>query len=275
MAAMAARDAGWIEDKVEAAVELARDAGCRLVGLGAYTSIVTGNGLRVKAGGIGLTTGNALTVGMGVEVLRREAATLGIPLRRARLAIVGATGNIASTYAALLAPHVGELVLVVRSPDSPRARRLVEVIRAVAPGVGAAVTADLGALCGCRLIVSASNSPAPIIFPLHLSSGPVVVCDLSVPSDVAPEVRRERPDARILRGGVVRLPCDPALTIAGLPLDSGHVFACMAETLLLGLEDAAGAGTRGPVAPACVERMLRLADKHGFRLSETLHDQCY
>ncbi|MDB5339989.1 MAG: aminotransferase class-III [Planctomycetaceae bacterium] len=275
MAALAARDADWIKRKVEEAIELARDAGCRLVGLGAYTSIVTGNGLRVKADAIELTTGNALTVGMGVKALSREAAAIGLSVSQACLGIVGATGNIGAACAVLMAPHVGALQLVVRDLNSIRASRLVAEIRAAAPGVDVSVTTELNALRGCGLIMSASNSPEPLIFPHHLGSGPVVICDLSLPADIAPEVRQARADVRVLRGGVVRLPCDRAARIAGLPLNSGHVFACIAETLLLGLENTMDAGTRGLVTPAGVEHMLRLADKHGFELADSLDNLWY
>ena len=35
------RKAGWIRESIRSAVELARDNGCQVVGLGGYTSIVT------------------------------------------------------------------------------------------------------------------------------------------------------------------------------------------------------------------------------------------
>ena len=59
---------------------MARDQGCQIVGLGGYTSIVTGNCKRIRVDGVGLTSGNALTVGVGLTMLREAAAERGIHL---------------------------------------------------------------------------------------------------------------------------------------------------------------------------------------------------
>jgi predicted amino acid dehydrogenase len=72
----------------------------------------------------------------------------------------------------------------------------------------------------------------------------------------------------VIKGGVVRLPCNSDLIIPGVPLAPGHVFACMAETLLMGLEDVAGHGSYGPLTTARVHWALDMADKHGFTLAE-------
>jgi len=82
---MQERDAKWIMEKIEDSVAMARDEGCRVLGLGAYTSIMSGNCQRVKTNGIALTSGNSLTVGMGILALKRSAATMKIALSQARL----------------------------------------------------------------------------------------------------------------------------------------------------------------------------------------------
>ena len=89
MDAIRSRDVRWIHDNIEQAVRMARDEGCQIVGLGGYTSIVTGNCKRIRVDGVGLTSGNALTVGVGLTVLREAAAERGIQLGEARVAIVG------------------------------------------------------------------------------------------------------------------------------------------------------------------------------------------
>jgi len=123
--AMHERDSLWITDKLEAAVQVAKEAGCGVVGFGGYTSIVTANCRRVRTSGIALTTGNSLTVGMGAAALREAAREQGIELASSRLAVLGATGNIASTYAALMASEVREIVLVVRKARLLEARSVL------------------------------------------------------------------------------------------------------------------------------------------------------
>ncbi|MGH9346496.1 MAG: aminotransferase class III-fold pyridoxal phosphate-dependent enzyme [Vicinamibacterales bacterium] len=256
--------------QIEQALTLARDRGCTVAGLGGFHSIVASNGKRLQTPGIGLTTGNALTVGMGIRALTRAASLAGIELESAALAVVGATGNIAQAYALSMAPAVRRLVLVTRPGCTGRCRTLAARLRDVAPCTELHVTDSLDVLRTCPLIVSASNAPEPVVYLRHLGPHPTVICDVSLPSDVAEEVTAGRGDVVVLNGGVVRLPCDPDLVIPGLPLAPGHVYACLAETLLMGLDGITSHGSYGPLTPECVEWALALADKHGFALAESL-----
>ncbi|MFS8665579.1 MAG: aminotransferase class III-fold pyridoxal phosphate-dependent enzyme, partial [Limnochordales bacterium] len=97
---------------VAAAVELARDRGARIVGLGAYTAIVSRSGRALTDLGVALTTGNSYTVVAAIEALLEAAARLGADLSRSTAAVVGATGSIGRGTALLLAPDVQRLVLV-------------------------------------------------------------------------------------------------------------------------------------------------------------------
>ncbi|HEX5726805.1 MAG TPA: aminotransferase class III-fold pyridoxal phosphate-dependent enzyme [Longimicrobiaceae bacterium] len=266
--ALEARDTDWIMEKVEAAVELARDEGCQVIGLGGYSSIIARNGKRIRTPGIAVTTGNSLTVGMGLLALKRACEDTGIDPAQSTLAVVGANGNIASTYAMMMAGEVAELMLVVRDPSSPRTRAQVEAIRNYAPGAKVTVTADLADLRHCQLILSASNAAGSIIFPEHLSPDPVVVCDISLPADVDPSVELVRPDVKVIQGGVVRLPYNDDLRFGGQPLEPGFIYACTAETILMGLEGIREHGSYGAVTPEGVHRFLAVAEKHGFRLGQ-------
>ena len=261
-------DRDWIMQKIDAAVTLARNEGNQVIGFGGYTSIISNNCRRVKGDGIGLTTGNSLTTGMGIRALRQAADELGIDMRHASLAVIGATGNIASTYATMIAPTVKELVLVVRTASSPKLRPLLARLRDVAPHLRVSVVEDIAAISRCQLVVAASNVPEPLIFPRHLADGPVAICDISLPSDVSAEVLAERPDVLVIRGGVVRLPCNDDFSIGGIALPKGHALACMSETLLMGLEGLSSDGSVGSVTEEGVRRTLGWADKHGFRLGD-------
>jgi acetylornithine/succinyldiaminopimelate/putrescine aminotransferase/predicted amino acid dehydrogenase len=266
--AMQERSARWITDKIETAAQVARDAGCRVVGFGGYTSIVTAGCRRVRTSGIGLTTGNALTVGMGVAALRAAAQAQGIDLATSRLAVLGATGNIGSTYAALMASEVREVVLVVRNLRYSKLAPILAGLRAAAPDARVRVVDDLAVLADCSLIVTASSTPAPLIHPNHLGRDPVAICDISLPANVADEVALECPNVLVVQGGVVRLPFDDHFAIGGVPLPPGHVFACMAETLLMGLEDRWDHTSTGPVTVASVRHAMAVAEKHGFTLGD-------
>jgi predicted amino acid dehydrogenase len=222
----------------------------------------------VRTNGVALTTGNSLTVGMGVAALREAARAQGIDVKASRLAVLGAAGNIASTYAVLMAPEVREVVLIVRNLRSPKIAPIVAAVREASPQRAVRVVDDLAAMADCPLIVAASNTPEPLIHPEHVGPGPVVICDISLPSDVAPEVVPERPDVLVVTGGVVRLPQDDDFSIGGVPLPGGHVFACMAETLLMGLEQTWEHGSVGSVTAESVRHAMAMAEKHGFAVGD-------
>jgi len=261
------RQLGWVREKVEAGAVLARDLGCQVVGFGGYTSSVTGNCRRIRTKDIALTSGNSLTIGMALEALKHTAIEADIELRDLPIAVVGTPGNIASIAAILLAPFASQLILIQRSGSSHRVDPLIERIKASRPGINIRLTDDLNALQDARLILTATISGESFIQPQHISHEKTVICDVAVPHDVVDEVLKERPNTTILDGGIVKLPdCNENFSIAGIPLQQGRVFACMAETLLMGLEGFTEHGTYGDITPEGVELMLGLAARHGFTL---------
>ncbi|RMG15622.1 MAG: aminotransferase class III-fold pyridoxal phosphate-dependent enzyme [Planctomycetota bacterium] len=307
----------WVEEKILEGVRLARRQGSSIVGMGGYTSILTGQGTRISEDRVGITSGNAMTVAMGVEALLATAREEGIDLEAACLGALGATGNICALYAQVMAEHVPRLLLVGRPHMERRLRRVAAEVyfethkllqrdpgarerglgrllatsetyrrvqadasglERIGPSIEEGLRAELGAeapvrvatspeaLVECDLIVAASSTPEPVITPAHLGPGPRVICDLALPEDTAPEVFRERPDVRVIRGGIVRLPRNPDLVIAGMPLEPGRVFACTAETLLLGLSRINEHFSWGRVTKLHVEAIRDLARYHGFAL---------
>jgi predicted amino acid dehydrogenase len=240
------------------------------VGLGAMTSSVTNNCRAVKTKGIALTSGNSLTVGMGILATEEAARRCHIELVQAQLGIVGIPGNIASAYAILMAPRVKRLTLIPRRTLSSQLAltNLVAQIRAASPETYIEVSDNLAALRSCSLIVTASTSGGGIIQPQHLGDGLVTICDISLPSDVDPLVKEKRPDVLIFQGGDVRLPCNDDFSVSGIDLEPGHVLACMAETMLLGLEGRTEHFSYGPLSPQGVEDALAMADRHGFTLGD-------
>jgi predicted amino acid dehydrogenase len=82
------------------------------VGLGAYTSIISNNGLDINDYEIPITTGNAYTTGLTVQGLYKAATLRSLDLAHAKVAVVGATGNIGLVMSQILLPRVGELLMV-------------------------------------------------------------------------------------------------------------------------------------------------------------------
>jgi predicted amino acid dehydrogenase len=139
-------------DKIQDAVTLAKELGddnipVSIVGLGAYTSIATQNGLTINDYEMPVTTGNAYTTALSIMGILEAAHRKGVDLARARVAVVGAGGNIGQVVAQILAPRVGHLKLVGRDARRgalrlrhARSACLKEIVSALAEG------ADLAAL---------------------------------------------------------------------------------------------------------------------------------
>jgi acetylornithine/succinyldiaminopimelate/putrescine aminotransferase/predicted amino acid dehydrogenase len=123
---------------------------------------------------------------------------------------------------------------------------------------------DLTALRDCNVIISATNAPQPIIGPEHIGPQPTLICDVSVPSDVDPELLVERPCARVIKGGIVRLPLGQDISIAGMDLPGGQFYACLSEVVLLGLANIQTHFSYGTLQSARMRQISQLARQHGF-----------
>mgnify|MGYP001190138730 CR=1 FL=1 len=137
--------------EVEEAIRLAKENGARIVGLGAYTSVVTRGGLHLRDAGVALTTGNSFTVVAAVEAIAEASRRLGFPLAHGTVAVVGATGAIGRATALLLAPEVRRLLLIGNPARAEQSRR--RLLR-----VAADLARHVVALAGSRRSTAATST---------------------------------------------------------------------------------------------------------------------
>jgi acetylornithine/succinyldiaminopimelate/putrescine aminotransferase/predicted amino acid dehydrogenase len=136
---LAGMDRKQSTEHVRTALHLAKKRGAQMVGLGAYTSVVTIGGLAVAEEGVPITTGNSYTAVASAEATRKALALVGGPSDHApATAIVGATGAIGRAMALLMAEDVGRLILVGNPESSTKhvrerlLARAADVVRFVA-----------------------------------------------------------------------------------------------------------------------------------------------
>ncbi|NMB00496.1 MAG: aminotransferase class III-fold pyridoxal phosphate-dependent enzyme [Firmicutes bacterium] len=121
-------------EEISAAVKLAAERGAKIVGLGAYTSVVTMGGRQLLPyTDVALTTGNSYTVVSGVEALVTAAHRTGMDLNQVTGAVVGAGGAIGKAAALLLSEQVQRLILVgnPKSPEKSEYRMLKVAVEMV------------------------------------------------------------------------------------------------------------------------------------------------
>lgn len=96
---------------IQKAVDLGREQGARIVGLGALTSVVTRGGRSVQGRNVAITSGNSFTTLMALEGLFTGAEKMHIDIEQAVGAVVGATGSIGRACAIILSEKLQNIIL--------------------------------------------------------------------------------------------------------------------------------------------------------------------
>ena len=255
----------YVVQKIIKAGKVAEKLGAKIIGLGAFTSIVGDAGITIaKNLNIAVTTGNSYTVATALEGTRQAAKIMGIDLQRANVLILGATGSIGACCAQILAREVRYLTLAARNEE--KLEKIAEQILRKT-GLAVKVTANTkSALKSADIIIAVTSAVDSIIEPEDLKSG-AIVCDVARPRNVSRRVAEMRNDILVIEGGVVEVPGDVDFGLNfGFP--QGTAYACMAETMILSLEKRYENFTLGrDLTVKQVEIIEKLATKHGFKLA--------
>ena len=243
---------------------MAERLGARMLGLGAFTSVIGDAGVTIaRSLDVPVTTGDAYTISIAVQAIREAACLMDIPLRDATAAVVGASGAIGRVCAELLAEDVGRLYLIGRREDA-----LVE-LREQLSGPRRCemiVSTKMDVLAEVQLILTVTSAVHDVIQPDHLLPGSVV-CDVARPRDVSAMVVAARDDILVIDGGMVDVP-GPVDFHFNFGFPPGKSYACMAETIALTLEGCFVDYTLGKqISRERVDEITAIAEKHGFRLS--------
>ena len=150
--------------------------------------------------------------------------------------------------------------------DEKKARGIVREIKAeLGDRAPVKFTTDLREIKNAQLILGARSSLAPMITADVLGEGPIIICDVALPQDTHESVL-ERDDVTVMLGGLVRLPLNPNFVVDGIPVPDGHAYACMSETLLLGLHGMSENYSIGSISKTQVKKITEVARIHGFKL---------
>lgn len=129
------------------------------------------------------------------------------------------------------------------------------------------VTDNLDAISIADLLVCSANAAEAFISPENLKQN-VLICDIAVPHNISDDLLQQRPDIHCLRGGIVKTPHGESLdSRARAYLKAGEVYACMAETIVLGLENYQQHYSYGNISTEQVKTIMAYSLKHGFTLS--------
>lgn len=255
----------FVTEKIIEACLLAQGLGAKIVGLGAFTSIVGDAGITIaKNVDIAVTSGNSYTVATALAGTREALKLMGKEIKEAHVSIIGATGSIGAACTKILAREAKEITLVAREQD--RLEKLATEVRSCAQGsvnVSGNVKASLK---DADVVITVTSAVDCLIEPEDLKSG-AVVCDVARPRNVSREVSAVRKDVLVIEGGVIRVPGDVDFGFNfGFPRHTS--YACMAETMILALEGRYENFTLGRnLSIEQIDTIYNLAKKHEFSLA--------
>ena len=247
---------------------MAERKGARILGLGAFTSVVGDAGITVAhESDIAITSGNSLTVAATLEAAKQAVIKMGAKdLSQGKAMVIGATGSIGSVCARLIAQAIGNVVLVSIEPE--RLIDLKRTIEAETPGAQVVISTKAGELSAdCDLIITATSAFGQRIIDITKCKPGAVICDVARPPDINPAEAALRPDVLVIESGEVLIPgeIDFGYDI-GLP--RGTSYACLAETSLLAMEGRFEDYTLGRnITMEKVKEIYRLFKKHGYQLA--------
>ncbi|MCF8012048.1 MAG: NAD(P)H-binding protein [Clostridiales bacterium] len=255
----------YVLKRIVQAGNTAHKLGAKIIGLGAFTSVIGDGGISIaKELEIPVTTGNSYTVGTAIQGTREASKLMGHDINNARVVVLGATGSIGKVCARLLAKDVKNLTLVARNKS--KLEMLSQKIL-YESGLAVKITSDVkSAIKSAQVVVAVTSNVDSLIGPRDLNPG-TVICDVSRPRSVSKQVAKERNDVLVIEGGIVKVPGEVNFNFDfGFP--PGMAYACMAETMILALEKKYENFTLGKeLSLEQVREISRLANKHGFKLT--------
>jgi fatty aldehyde-generating acyl-ACP reductase len=254
--------------KVLSAMELAQKQGINITALGGFTSIIFENLNLLNEQQIRntrlewerFTTGNTHTAWVICQQVEQNAPRLGIDLDRAKVAVVGATGDIGSAVCRWLQRRgVGELLLVARRPQP-----LLDLQSELGEG---RILAQEEALTEADVVVWVASLPQGLsIDPASLRK-PCLMIDGGYPKNLDSKFAGD--GVHVIKGGIVEFWQDigwQMMAMAEMEKPGCQLFACFAEAMLLEFE---GIHTnfswgRNNISLANMELIGAASLRHGF-----------
>lgn len=253
--------------KVLDACKLAEGLGVGIVTLGGFTSIA---GERygksfTEMVNVPVTTGNTFTVAMVLEGIKKAAKEMEMDLSRARVTVIGGSGDIGSACARILSEQVAQITLTAR-----RERNLIETQRLLSYYGKSKIdisTDSNEAIRGADIVIAAASTSNSIIDFNHFKPG-AVVCDVGYPKNIS-YTQCRRNDILIFSGGITTVPSEFTLGFDnGMP-NPRVVYGCFAEAIILELEERYEnfSWGKGNITSQKVELITQMGKKHGFEVA--------
>jgi len=254
-------------EKVIQSCKVAEKMGVGIATLGGFASIAAERfaDQLEKTVHIPLTTGNTFTVAMVVDGIKKAAKLMGLDLARAKVTIIGGTGDIGSACARILCREVSELTLTGRNElNLVVAQKMLTVLGKA--GVFTS-TNNNDAVKERDIVIAAASSTGTIVDIKAFKSG-AIISDVGYPKNISYSLAK-RDDILVFSGGICSVP-SPFNVGFNIGLPSRDVlYGCFAEAAILEFERIYEnySWGRGHITPEKVDEIRQIGQKHGFELA--------
>tara|TARA_Y100001968_G_C19336368_1_gene707100 strand:+ start:239 stop:1279 length:1041 start_codon:yes stop_codon:yes gene_type:complete len=226
--------------KVLNAMELAQKKGINITALGGFTSIIFENFNLLQNKQVRnttlewerFTTGNTHTAWVICKQLETNAPSIGIDLKKARVAVIGATGDIGSAVCRWLSKRTGvaELLLVARQQQP-----LLDLQKELQ---GGRILGLEDALEDADIVVWVASMPKTLEIDSSKLRNPCLMIDGGYPKNLDEKFSGD--GIHVLKGGIVEFFKDigwSMMELAEMERPQREMFACFAEAMLLEFEN--------------------------------------
>jgi len=225
--------------KVLNAMELAQKKGINITALGGFTSIIFENFNLLQHKQIRntslewerFTTGNTHTAWVICRQLEINAPKIGIDLKSATVAVVGATGDIGSAVCRWLVNKtgIGELLMVARQQEP-----LISLQKELDAGI---IKNLDDALPEADIVVWVASMPKTMEIDTNNLKKPCLMIDGGYPKNLDEKFQGRH--IHVLKGGIVKFFNDIGwnmMELAEMQNPQREMFACFAEAMILEFE---------------------------------------
>ena len=256
--------------RIRKAVVKAQRNGAKLVTLGSYTSIMTNQGLDICDDVPGsVTSGNTYTAALCINSVFKICKQLDLETCNLTLSIVGATGDIGSICAKIFPKFFKKTIFCSRK-ITKTSSIFLEATRSC--GFDVEICQDPKAAVRNSDVVICATSAFTALFSSEDVKTGTIVCDISMPSNIARDLLARRPEVIAFEGGRAKIFGfeDIKNGMWSLLFPANSIYGCLAEALILAFE---GRFENFSIGQGCitegrVDEIYKLGLKHGFFVAD-------
>lgn len=212
---------------------------------------------------VAITNGSTFTAWSVFESIYRTAKDKGVDFRNSSLSIIGADSAVGSLSGQKFSEFVGSLWLY--GADTQKLQRLKSKIAQTNPSCSVSIETGLDRILKESDIIINVYNKTGVLFSTDEVKQNAIVCDVSLKGELTEQIGA-RKDVTVIKGNLIRLPFATNFS-AKLGLPDNIVYACIAEAMLLALEEKiVNYSLEEDINTDKLEEIANIAARHGFEV---------